>query len=69
MAKSKNQTVIDLKSLSQQQTAWLLGRSPKWLRDNAQLFRRDAKGCYDAAQAVQALLQYEQARRPPAYVF
>jgi hypothetical protein len=51
-----NLTVIDLERLTQSQLAWLLNRSPQWLRANANLFHRDAQGRYSGRQAVAALM-------------
>jgi hypothetical protein len=48
---------IDLAALNQQQTAWLLSRSPRWLRDQGHRFKRDARGKYDAREAVATLLK------------
>ncbi len=50
-------TTIDLERLTQAQTAWLIGRSPRWLRDNAHQFKRNLDGRYDGREVFGAMAE------------
>lgn len=54
---------IDLTRLSQRQVAWLLGKSPAWLRANAHCFPRNRDGTYCGRSVIATLREIEPA--PP----
>ena len=49
-------TVIDLASLRQDQVAWLIGKSPAWVRARAHIFERDGRGLYNGRQSIEAFI-------------
>lgn len=60
MSKKKTNTkTLDLATLNQQSVAWLINRSPAWLRRNSHRFHRAADGSYNAREVVSVLLEMQ----------